>query len=92
MFSEEDVRQIVDLGFTDAQAKAALVANNYNLNCAIEWILAGHHENQAGSSSGQRRPRRRRGGPSDYVPYYLSAANLGQRDEIYLSEWAFLPF
>merc|ERR1719318_116703 len=37
MFNEDDLRQIVDLGFTDEQAKSALVANNYGLNSAIEW-------------------------------------------------------
>ena len=62
MFNEDDVRQIVDLGFTDEQAKAALVANNYNLNSAIEWILAGHHNSSSGpGGSNNNRPRRRRG-------------------------------
>lgn len=62
MFNDDDVTQIVDLGFTDEQAKAALVANNYSLNSAIEWILAGHHNGSGGSGGGHRnRPRRRRG-------------------------------
>ena len=69
MYSEDDVKQIVDLGFTDDQAKQALVANNYRLDSAIEWLLAGQH-NTASASSTRRgegaaaRPRRRRGNSS----------------------------
>eukprot|EP00116_Pleurobrachia_bachei_P010418 sb/3470680/ len=66
MYSEDDVKQIVDLGFTDDQAKQALVANNYRLDSAIEWLLAGQHNNASASSTRRgegatTRPRRRRG-------------------------------
>lgn len=65
MFNEEDVKQIVDIGFSEEEAKRALTVNSYNLSSAIEWLLAGHHTSAqaAGGSGGDpaNRPRRRRG-------------------------------
>ena len=71
MFNEDDVRQIVDLGFTDDEAKAALVANNYSLNSAIEWILAGHNSSGGFSGNHRNRPRRRRGNLIASLSYFV---------------------
>lgn len=56
----DQIKQIMDCGFTVDQAKAALAANFADLSTAIEWLLAGNgNEPSTTTAQGPRRRRRK---------------------------------